>query len=66
MVHLKTIFNDTIYMERLPGMLKSDAKGSVESIRKNGIFYANTLKCLSQELGNPNVVTHLKLQSLFD
>ena len=53
-------------MERLPGMLKSDAKGSVESIRKNGIFYANTLKCLSQELGNPNVVTHLKLQSLFD
>ena len=62
MVHLKTIFNDTIHMERLLGMLKSDAKGSVESIRKNVII----LKCLSQELGNPNVVTHLKLQSLFD
>lgn len=66
MVHLKKIFNDTIHIERLLGMLRSDAKGSVEPIRKNGIFYANTLKCLSQELGNPNVVTHLKLKSLFD
>ena len=66
MVHLKTTFNDTIQMERLLSMLRGEAKRSVESIGRNGIFYATTLKCLKREFGNPNVVTHLKLKSLFD
>ena len=66
MVHLKTTFNNTIRMERQLSVLKGDAKRSVESIGRNGIFYATTLKCLKLEFGNPNVVTHLKLKSLFD
>ena len=66
MVHLKTTFNDTIRMERLLSVLRGEAKRSVESIGRNGIFYATTLKCLKREFGNPNVVTHLKLKSLFD
>ena len=64
MVHLKTTFNDTIRMERLLSVLRGEAKRSVESIGRNGIFYETTLKCLKRESGNPNVVTHLK--SLFD
>ena len=66
MVHLKTTFNDTIRMERLLSVLKGEAKRSVEYIGRNGIFYATTLKCLKREFGNPNVITHLKLKSLFD
>ena len=66
MVHLKTTFNDTIRMERLHSVLRGEAKRSVESIGRNGIFYATTLKCLKREFGNPHVITHLKLKSLFD
>ena len=66
MVHLKTTLNDTIPMERLLSVLKGEAKRSVESIGRNGIFYATTLKCLKREFGNPKEVTHLKLKSLFD
>ena len=66
MVHLKTTFNDTIRMERLLSVLKGEAKRSAESIGRNGIFYATTLKCLKRKFGNPNVITHLKLKSLFD
>ena len=53
-------------MGRLLSVLKGETKRSVESIGRNGIFYATTLKCLKQEFGNPNVVTHLKSKSLFD
>ena len=66
MVHLKTTFNDTIRMERLLSVLRGEAKRSLGSIGRNGIFYATTLTCLKREFGNPNVVTHLKLKSLFD
>ena len=66
MVHLKTTLNDTVRMERLLSVLRGEAKRSVESIGRNDIFYATTLKCLKREFGNPNVVTHLKLKSLFD
>ena len=61
-VHLKTTFNDTIRMERLLSVLRGEAKKSVESIGRNCIFYATTLKCLRREFGNPNVVTNLKLK----
>ena len=62
MVHLKTTLNDTVRMERLLSLLRGEAKRSVESIGRNDIFYATTLKCLKREFGNPNVVTHLKLK----
>ena len=48
MVHLKTTFNDTIRMKRLLSVLKGEAKRSVESIGRNGVYYADTLKCLKR------------------
>ena len=66
MVHLKATFNETIRMERLLSVLRGEVKRSVESIGRNSIFYATTLKCLKREFGNPNVAAHLKLISLFD
>ena len=47
MVHLKTTFNDTIRMKRLLSVLKGEAKRSVESIGRNGVYYADTLKCFN-------------------
>ena len=46
MDYLKTIFNDTIRMERLLSVLRGDTKRLVESIGRNSIFYATTSKCL--------------------
>ena len=66
MFHLKTTFNNTIRMERPLSVLRGEAKRSVESIGRNGIFYTATLKCLKREFRNPNEVTNLKLKSLFD
>ena len=66
MDYLKTIFNDTIRMERLLSVLRGDTKRLVESIGRNSIFYATTSKCLKREFRNPNIVTQLKLKSLFD
>ena len=39
-------------MERLLSILRGEAKRSVESIGRNGLFYATTLKCLKREFGN--------------
>lgn len=66
MIHCKITFNDTIRLERLLSVLRGDAKRSVDSIGRNGIFYATTLKCLKREFGNPNVVSHIKLKLIFD
>ena len=66
-VHLKTTFNDTIRMQRLLNVLRGgEAKTIGRSIERNDIFYATTLKCFNCEFRNPNVVSHLKLKSLFD
>ena len=53
-------------MERLISVFRGEAKRSVESIERNGIFYSTTLKCLKREFRNPKIVTHLKLKLLFD
>ena len=66
MIHCKSTFNDTIRLERLLNVLRGDAKRSVDSIGRNGIFYATTLKCLKREFRNHNVITHIKLKQLFD
>ena len=39
-------------MERLLSVLKGEAKKSVESIGKSGIFYATALKTLKGDFGN--------------
>ena len=53
-------------MERLPSALEGEAKTSVGSIGCEGIFYATALKSLKREFGNPVLVSHLKIKSIFD
>jgi len=65
-IHLKRTFNDSIHMQRLLSVLKGNAKRSVSSIGTNGIFYAAALKSLKHDFGNPFVVSHMKLKSLFE
>ena len=53
-------------MERLHNVLRGKAKRSIMAIGLNGMFYATALKCLKKEFGNPNVVSHIKLNDLFN
>ena len=53
-------------MERLVSALEGEAKKSVESIGCEGIFCATALKSLKQDFGNPVLVSHLKIKSIFD
>ena len=46
--------------------LKGKTKKSVESISYEGIFYATALKSLKRDFGNPVLVSHLKIKSIFD
>ena len=51
-VHFKQSLSDNMRMERLLSVLKGEAKKSVESIGKSGIFYATALKTLKGDFGN--------------
>ena len=53
-------------MERLLSVLKGEAKNSIISIGTNESLYASTLKSLKIDFGDPLVVAHLKLKSVFD
>ena len=53
-------------MERLLSVLDREAKRTVISIGKNGLFYATAMKTLKNNLGNPMVVSFLKLKSVLD
>ena len=53
-------------MERLLSVLKGEAKNSIISIGTNELLYASTLKSLKTDFGDPLVVAHLKLKSVFD
>ena len=53
-------------MERLLSVLKGEAKKLVESIGKNGIFYATALKTLKRDFGNAFTVAYMKTKLLFD
>ena len=53
-------------IERLLSALEGEAKKSVESIDCEGIFYATALKSSKRDFGNPVLVTHLKIKSIFD
>ena len=53
-------------MERLLGVLKGEAKNSIISIGTNRLFNTSALKSLKRDVGDPLVVTHLKLKSVFD
>ena len=53
-------------MERLISVLEGDAKKAICSIGTQSIFYATALKTLKRDFGNPVVVAHLKIKSLFN
>ena len=53
-------------MERLISFLEGDAKKAICSIGTQSIFYATALKTRKRDFGNPVVVAHLKIKSLFD
>ena len=65
-VHNKAKFIDLVRMERLISVLEGDAKKAICSIGTQSIFYATALKTLKRDFGNPVVVAHLKIKSLFD
>ena len=53
-------------MERLLSVLEGEAKDSIISIETSGLLYASPLKSLKRDFGDSLVVTHLKLNSVFD
>ena len=62
----KVSFNDIMRIERLLSALEGEAKKSVESIGCEEIFYAKALKSLKRDFGNPLLVPHLIIKSIFD
>ena len=59
-------FDNNLKMDRLLSVLDEDAKRSIQSIRSCGIFYATSLKALKCDYGNPIIVSHLRVKSIFD
>ena len=59
-------FDNNLKMDRLLSVLDGDAKRSIQSIGSSGIFYATALKALKCDYGNPIIVSHLRVKSLFD
>ena len=53
-------------MERLLSVLDGEAKRTVISIGRNGLFYATAMKMVKSNFGNPMVVSFLKLKSVLD
>ena len=66
MIHDQVSFDDNMRMERLLSVLDDKGKRAVESIGCDGIFYATALKSLKRDFGNPVLVSHLKIKSIFD
>ena len=64
-VHDKRSFTDDIRI-RLLSVLDGEAKRTVISIGRNGLFYATAMKTLKSDFGNPMVVSFLKLKSVLD
>ena len=53
-------------MIRLLSILDGEAKHTLEAIGCNKIFYATALKTLKRDFGNPLIVAHSRLCSIFD
>ena len=66
MIHDQVSFEDNMRMKRLLSVLDGKAKRSIESTGCDGIFYATALKSLKRDFGNPVLVLHLKIKSIFD
>ena len=53
-------------MERLIWALDGDAKRAVAAVGHSGLFYANALKLLKQDFGNPMVVSYKKVKAVLE
>ena len=53
-------------MLRLISLLDGEEKRVIAAIGLNGIFYANVLKTLKKNFGDPLLVAHLKIKTVFD
>ena len=65
-VHRMASFDNNLKMDRLLSVLDGDAKRSIQSIGSSRIFYATALKALKRDYGNPIIVSHLRVKSLFE
>ena len=65
-MHDERSFTDDIGMEKLLSVLDGEAKQTVISIGRNGLFYAKAMKTLKSNFENPMVVSFLKLKSVLD
>ena len=63
---MKKRFTDDIRMARLLSVLDGGAIRTVILIGRNGLFYVTAMKTLKSNLGNPVVVSFLKLKSVLD
>ena len=59
-------FDNNLKMDRFLSVLDGDAKRSIQSMGSSGIFYATALKALKRDYGNPIIVSHLRVKSLFE
>ena len=59
-------FDKNLKMDRLLSVLDGDAKHLIQSIGSSGIFYTTALKALKRDYGNPIIVSHLRVKSLFE
>ena len=53
-------------MKRLLSVLDGEAKWTVISIGRNGLFYATAMKTLKSIFGNPMVASFVKPKSVLD
>ena len=65
-VHCKSSFDDNIRMTCLVSVLDGEAKKAIEAVGTCGLFYASALKTLRREFGNTLLVSHLRLNSMFN
>ena len=65
-VHSKQTFDDNTRVIRLLSTLDGEAKRTVDTIACSKIFYANALKTLKRDFGNPLIVAHSRLSSVID
>ena len=59
------LLDDNLRMDRLLSLPDREVKRSNQSVRSSGVFYATAFKTLKLDFGNPVIVAHLRIKSLF-
>ena len=65
-VHQIASFDNNLKMDSLLNVTDGDTKRSIQSIGSSGILYVAPLKALKRDYGNPIIVSHLHVKSLFE